>query len=150
MTTADLLPLLRRGMLAVLLFGCVGLTGELVLLEHYAELTQLVPPVLCVAMGLAIVAHWIGRGGKSVRAIQTLALLMVLSGAMGVFFHGEENLEHAREDAEEDAVAAEGSSVWVTVAKGEAPLLAPGTMIQFGLLALLFAYKHPALRREDA
>ncbi len=150
MTTADVLPLLRRGMLAVLLLGCVGLIGELVLLEHYSELTQIPPLALCAAMALAVLAHWIGGGAKTVRAIQTVALLMVVSGAVGVFFHGEENLEHAREEAEEYGEAAAGREFWTNVVKGEAPMLAPGTMIQFGLLALLFAYKHPALKRDDA
>ncbi len=150
MTTADVLPLLRRGILAVLLFGCVGVIGELVLLEHYEELTQLPPLVLCAAMGVAVLAHWMGNGARSVRTIQVIALLMVLSGAVGVFFHGEENLEHAREDAQEYSEPTSGSAFWMSVAKGEAPMLAPGTMIQFGLLALLFAYKHPALKRDDA
>ncbi len=149
MTTADLLPLLRRGMLAVLLFGCVGLVGELVLLEHYSEVSQIAPLALCVLMAVAILAHWLSHGAKSVRAIQTLALLMVLSGALGMYFHGEENIEHAREDAEEYNEPTSGSAFWMSVLQGEAPMLAPGTMIQFGLLALLFAYKHPALKRDD-
>lgn len=148
MTTADVLPLIRRGMLAVLVFGCVGLIGELVLLEHYSELNQLPPLVLLGAMLVAVIVHWVAGGARSVRGIQTLALLMVLSGAVGMYFHGEENLEHAREDAEEYGEATSGAAFWEAVAKGESPMLAPGTMIQFGLLALLFAYKHPALKRE--
>lgn len=149
MTTADVLPLIRRGVLAVLVFGCVGLIGELVLLEHYGEFTQLPPLLLCAAMIVAVIAHWIGNGARSVRALQVVALMMVLSGAMGVYFHGEENLEHAREDAEEYSEPTSGSDFWMSVVKGDAPTLAPGTMIQFGLLALLFAYRHPALKRPE-
>jgi hypothetical protein len=37
----------------------------------------------------------------------------------------------------------------MTVVKGEAPTLAPGTLIQFGLLALLYAYRHPSLKRPE-
>lgn len=148
MTTADLLPLVRRGILAVLVFGCVGLIGELVLLEHYGELTQLLPLLLCAALLVAVIAHWIGNGAKSVRALQVVGLLMVLSGGLGVYFHGAENLEHAREDAEEYGDPTSGTDFWMRVAKGDAPALAPGTLIQFGLLALLVAYRHPALKRE--
>jgi hypothetical protein len=150
MTTADALPLIRRGMLAVLVFGCVGLIADLVLLEHYAELTQLPPLVLCVLGIIAVIAHWIGNGAKSVRALQVVGLLMVLSGALGMYFHGEENLEHATRDAEEYGEAASGSAFWMSVVKGDAPALAPGTMIQFGLLALLYAYRHPALKRPTS
>ena len=149
MTTSDILPLLRRGMLAVLVFGCVGLIGELVLLEHYSELTQL-PPLVLSVLGIAgAIAYWVGGGAKSVRALQVIGLLMVLSGAMGVYFHGEENLEHARRDAEEYGEPTSGSSFWMNAIKGDAPTLAPGTMVQFGLLALLFAYRHPALKRPE-
>lgn len=150
MTTADVLPLIRRGMLAVLVFGCAGLIGELVLLEHYTELTQLPPLVLCALAIVAVIAHWIGGGAKTVRALQVLGLLMVLSGGLGVFFHGEENLEHAKKDAEEYNEATSGSAFWMNVIKGDAPSLAPGTMIQFGLLALLYAYRHPSLKRPEA
>ena len=149
MTTADVLPLIRRGILAVLVFGCVGLIGELVLLEHYSEATQLPPLVLCAAMLVAVIAHWVGGGARSVRALQVVALLMVLSGAVGVYFHGEENLEHAQEEAEEYGEQVTGAGLWESVAKGDAPMLAPGTLIQFGLLALLVAYKHPALKRPE-
>jgi hypothetical protein len=149
MTTADVLPLIRRGVLAVLVFGCVGLIGELVLLEHYGELTQLPPLVLCTAMTLAVVAHWIGGGAKSVRALQVVALLMVLAGAMGVYFHSADNLDNAKRDAEEFSEPTSGSAFWMTVVKGEAPTLAPGTLIQFGLLALLYAYRHPSLKRPE-
>lgn len=149
MTTADVLPLIRRGLLAVLVFGCVGLIGELVLLEHYSEVNQLPPLVLSVLGIVAVIAHWIGSGAKSVRALQVVGLLMVLSGAVGVYFHGEENIEHAREEAEEYGEPTSGSAFWMSVVKGEAPALAPGTMIQFGLLALLYAYRHPALKRPE-
>lgn len=149
MTTADVLPLVRRGVLAVLVFGCVGLIGELVLLEHYTELTQLPPLLLCAAMIVAAIAHWVGNGAKTVRTLQVVALLMVLSGALGVYFHGEENIEHATRDAEEFGEATSGSAFWMAVVKGDAPALAPGTMIQFGLLALLYAYRHPALKRPE-
>lgn len=149
MTTADVLPLIRRGVLAVLVFGCVGLIGELVLLEHYTELTQLPPLLLCAAMIVAAIAHWVGNGAKTVRTLQVVALLMVLSGALGVYFHGEENIEHATRDAEEFGEATSGSAFWMAVVKGDAPALAPGTMIQFGLLALLYAYRHPALKRPE-
>ena len=45
--------------------------------------------------------------------------------------------------------ATSGAAFWESVVRGEAPMLAPGTLIQFGLLALLYAYRHPSLKRPD-
>lgn len=149
MTTADVLPLIRRGVLAVLVLGCVGLIGELMLLEHYSEINQLPPLILCAAMVIAAIAHWFGNGRKSLRALQVIALLMVFAGALGVYFHGEENYGHARRDAEEYGDPTTGAAFWKTVVQGDAPALAPGTLIQFGLLALLATYRHPALKRPE-
>lgn len=142
MTTADILPLIRRGILAVLVIGCVGLIGELVLLEHYTEVFQLTPLVLLGATLLITVWHWRDSGAGSVRALQVIGLLLVVGGATGMMFHGYENYEHAREDEPELM----GMALVMYALRGEAPSLAPGTLVQFGLLALLYAYKHPALK----
>jgi len=45
----DSTSLLRRGLLVLLLIGAVGLVGELVLLEHYEDQTQLIPFGLLIA-----------------------------------------------------------------------------------------------------
>jgi hypothetical protein len=42
-----------------------------------------------------------------------------------------------------------GLDLWLEVFRGEAPTLAPGTLVQFGLLGLLYAYRHPALTNKD-
>ena len=130
---------------------CVTLVqlSSLLVPQFTVLLTQL-PPLVLSVLGIAgAIAYWVGGGAKSVRALQVIGLLMVLSGAMGVYFHGEENLEHARRDAEEYGEPTSGSSFWMNAIKGDAPTLAPGTMVQFGLLALLFAYRHPALKRPE-
>lgn len=43
MPAADVVSLLRRGMLGLLLLGAAGLIGELVLLEHYEDPQQFIP-----------------------------------------------------------------------------------------------------------
>lgn len=146
MTTADALPLIRRGILAVLVFGCVGLIGELVLLEHYTEVLQL-PPLLLTGLTLvAILWHWQSGNKPSLRFLQVISLMLVLAGAVGVFLHMDSNLEFERE-LEPDLV---GMPFWINVIRGATPMLAPGTLIQFGLLGLLYAYRHPALKTPGA
>ena len=54
---ADHVELLRRWVLAILVIGLAGTVTELVLLEHYEQVLQLVPVVLISAALVAIVAE---------------------------------------------------------------------------------------------
>ncbi len=141
MTTGEAVSLIRRGLLALLAFGCVGLLGELVILEHYEELTQYAPLVLLSLTVLTIIWHWVDGGRRSLRTLQVVALFLIVSGALGMYFHLTGNIE-ATKEFEPDLA---GLPFWVDVIRGAAPSLAPGTMVQFGLLGLLYAYRHPAL-----
>lgn len=141
MTTDEAVSLIRRGLLALLAFGCVGLLGELVILEHYEELNQYAPLVLLSLTVLTIIWHWIDGGRRSLRTLQVIAIFLVFSGVLGMYFHFTGNIE-ATKEFEPDLA---GLPFWVDVIRGAAPSLAPGTMVQFGLLGLLYAYRHPAL-----
>lgn len=141
MTTADALSLLRRGILALLVFGCVGLLGELVLLEHYEELPQIAPLALLTLTLVTVIWHWVDGRKPSLRALQVLMMLLIVAGIVGVFLHLNGNYEFERE-LEPDLT---GMPFWIEVFRGATPTLAPGTLIQFGLLGLLYAYRHPAL-----
>jgi hypothetical protein len=141
-TSLDSLSLIRRGILALLAFGCVGLMSELVLLEHYEELPQRIPLVLLTLTLATIVWHWTSGGRRSLRALQVVMLLLIIAGAVGVSLHLGSNYEFERE-LEPDLT---GLPFWLGVIRGDLPTLAPGTLIQFGLLGLLYAYRHPALQ----
>lgn len=140
---SDRESLLRRGILAVLVFGCVGLLGELTLQEHYEELTQLPPLVLLVLTLVTVVWHWTSASRASLKALQVIALLLIVGGVVGMFLHSGANYDYERE-LEPDLA---GLPFWLGVLRGEAPSLAPGTLIQFGLLGLLYAYRFPAGKR---
>ena len=77
MTTGEAVSLIRRGLLALLAFGCVGLIGELVILEHYEEINQMPPLVLLSLTTLTIIWHWIDGGRRSLRTLQTLSLIHI-------------------------------------------------------------------------
>lgn len=141
MTTAEALSLLRRGILALLVFGCVGLLGELLLLEHYEELPQIAPLVLLGLTLVTVLWHWMDGRKPSLRALQVLMMLLIIAGIVGVALHTNGNYEFERE-LEPDLT---GMPFWIEVIRGATPTLAPGTLIQFGLLGLLYAYRHPAL-----
>lgn len=137
----DEVSLLRRGLLALLALGCSGVLVELVLLEHYEEPAQWIPMTLLLLTLVTIVWHWVEGGRKSLRMLQTLMLLLVVAGPVGVFLHVRANV------AEEQEVnpGTGGLSFWWEVFRGELPIFAPGTLVQFGLMGLLYAYRHPAL-----
>ena len=146
MPPIDSLSLLRRGILALLAFGSVGLIGELILLEHYTERFQFVPLLLLSLTVISIVWHWMDGGKRSLRAFQVVMLLLIIAGSVGVFLHFGSNLEFERELNPDSA----GLEFWIEVLRGATPTLAPGTLVQFGLLGLLYGYRHPALGAEGS
>lgn len=145
MNSQEQLSLLRRGLLVLLVIGAVGLIGELVLLEHYEDRPQFIPFGLLV-LTLSVTAwHWVDGGRRSLRAFQAVMMLLIIAGPVGMYLHvtGNYAMEH------EFDPSLLGLDLWLAVIHGEAPLLAPGTLVQFGLLGLLYAYKHPALSTKD-
>jgi hypothetical protein len=144
-TSTDSLPILRRGILALLAFGSVGLIGELVLLEHYEETQQFIPLVLLVLTLASILWHWLDGRKPSLRAFQVVMLLLILGGTAGLLFHLSANYEFEKELSPDST----GMAFWLEVIRGDMPTLAPGTLVQFGLLGLLYAYRHPLLMNDE-
>jgi hypothetical protein len=136
------LVVLRGLLLLILLGGIVGTGIELLLLEHTDGLWQLFPLGLLGAALLTLTWQLIARNAASVRAVQLLMLGFVLSGVLGLLLHYRGNVEFEREL---HASAAGFELFWEAI-KGATPTLAPGTMIQLGLVGLLYTYRHPALK----
>ena len=137
------MPSLRALLLGLVLIGAAGLIVELALLEHYDSVWQTVPLVV-LAFGLAaaiLVALRPGRG--SIRFFRFVMVALVMTGAIGVFLHYDENVTFERELSPE----ARGLDlIWMAL-RGATPILAPGAFVQLGLLGLILVYDHPALRR---
>lgn len=140
-----MLSLLRRGLLVLLVIGAVGLVGELILLEHYEDRPQFIPFGLLTLTLIVTAWHWMDGRKRSLRAFQTVMLMLVVAGPVGMFLHVKGNYEMEREFDP----SLLGLDLWLEVFRGEAPTLAPGTLVQFGLLGLLYAYRHPALTIKD-
>jgi hypothetical protein len=132
---ADHVELLRRWVLAVLMLGLVGTATELVLLEHYEQPLQLVPLVLIAAAIASIGWQWRRNDAASLRALAIVMALFVLAGCAGVVahFHGS---------AEFQLELNPSMGLWELVEKivraKAPPLLAPGMMLQMGLLGLAY------------
>lgn len=138
------LETLRAALLAVLTLGIAGMGVELFLLGHTEDVWQWTPIVLLAGAVVVIGGHVIRPGVASVRALQSVMALFVASGMVGLALHYKGNVEFEREMYPSLA----GWQLFKQAMTGATPSLAPGTMVQFGLLGLLYAFRHPALRPE--
>jgi uncharacterized membrane protein len=129
--------LLRWWVLGILVLGLAGTGTELVLLEHYEQPLQFVPLVLIVAAVTAIIWQVARNDAASLRALEIIMALFVLAGFAGVaaHFHGS---------AEFQLDLNPSMTAWELVEKvmraKAPPLLAPGMMLQMGLLGLAYVY----------
>jgi hypothetical protein len=143
--SADPIGMLRLWILGVLVLGLVGTVIELVLLAHYEQPVQLVPVVLIVLALVVLAWHVMGHSTSSLRVLMWLMVLFVLAGFAGfaAHFYGSAEFQLDLEPS---------LSTWELlekVARAKAPpLLAPGMMMQLGLLGLAYVYSDKRYRRS--
>jgi hypothetical protein len=147
MVRADSAGMVRKLLLLVISFGLLMTGLDLILLEHYEDSWMLVPLFL-IALSLAvIVGHALVGAAGSVRLMQGVMVLLVLSGLMGVVLHFQGNLEF---QVEIDPTLSRWELFNKVIRAKAPPALAPGAMAQLGLLGLVYCYRHPALTRDSA
>ncbi|TWT41963.1 hypothetical protein RAS1_30890 [Phycisphaerae bacterium RAS1] len=150
---------LRRMLLAVLLFGMAGAGSELALIGHYDDGWQVIPLVLLGGGGVAAV--WVGvcPGAAAVAVLRVVMIGLLLGGGAGVVLHYRASAEFHAEAAAyrtesaarqgESGGAAEGwAAVRAVLSSKVPPTLAPGLLVQLGLIGLTYTYRHPALNRR--
>ena len=133
---------MRRFLAIAFVVGGAGTLTELFLLEHTEDFWQWTPLVL---IGMSIVA-FVALGARptksAVRITQALMVLVLLSGALGVFFHFKGNIEFEKEMYPSMTGF---ELIWESLT-GATPSLAPGAMALLGLVGLIYCYRHPAVR----
>ena len=133
-------------LLALLIIGLVGMGAELLLLRHTETVWELIP-LLLIGWSLVTVAwHGISRGRGSIRALQATMGLFLIAGLAGFALHYQANMEFRLET---NPSLSGWTLVWAVLSGKTPPILAPGAMIQLGLLGLVYTYKHPALFLTD-
>ena len=133
--------ILSKALIAIFLLGSLGAGIELILLEHYAELAQLIP-LGAMLVGLAVLGMWfLTRAPVVLRVFQVFMILFCLVGIVGIYLHYESNVEF---ELEMNPAAMGWPLIWASLT-GAMPALAPGTMIHLGLVGLLYTYRHPVL-----
>lgn len=137
----ETLRTIRLFLLVLVMIGSLGFLVELFLLEHTESATQLIPFVVLVAGLVGGVAVGFRPTRATVRFFQGTMAAFVVSGLVGLYLHYSGNVQFEREM---DASAAGLALVWESL-RGATPALAPGALVQLGLLGLIQAYRHPAI-----
>jgi hypothetical protein len=146
MHESDLLSTFRRILLALVFLGIVGLTLELLLLEHTESATQLIPFAVLGAGFFSALTVTIRPSVPSLRLFQGVMLCFVVAGLVGIYLHLRGNVLFEQET---NPSARGVDLIWHSL-RGGIPMLAPAAMAQLGLLGLVFAFRHPALRTSAA
>ena len=132
----------RRMLGAILLLGTGGTMVELLLVGHDEGAIQLVPLVL-LGIGVLTVCWRMASGSSaSAAAVQIVRVLFLAAGAAGVYFHYQANVEFQRET---DPSLAGRALLWNVLRAKVPPALAPGVMVQLGLIGLAYTYRDKEL-----
>jgi hypothetical protein len=143
--TERALRVVRGGILAVVALGTTGMAVELLLIGHFADASQLIPLVLA-AVALCVVGWVAARPSVAgLRVLQFVMLSFIGAGFTGITLHFNANAEFQREI---DPSIGGAALFWEVVEATAPPALAPGVMVQLGLLGLVYTYRHPALGRD--
>ncbi|MEO7999179.1 MAG: hypothetical protein ABI852_17135 [Gemmatimonadaceae bacterium] len=136
------LTLVHRALRWVFLVGLVGLEVELFLLKHTDGVWQVVPLVL-LGGGLAVLAWYAAtRSMLSARTLQGMMWLYVASGFAGTLLHFKGNVAYEKESNP----GLSARELYRGAVQGSTPTLAPGAMIQLGLLGLIVVFSGNRLR----
>jgi hypothetical protein len=133
------LDALRRFLCAILLLGMGGTAVELLLLTHFDGAIQLIPLALLAAGLVAVVSHAVRQTSVTARAVRTTMAAFVAAGIAGLYFHYRANVEFQLEGNPSLA----GRALLMKALEAKAPpALAPGVMVQLGLLGLAYTFRH--------
>jgi hypothetical protein len=140
---ADLVEVLRVWILFVVMLGLVGTVTELILLGHYEQPMQLVPVVLILLAIAALAWQYFQRDAASLKALIVIMSLCVVAGFVGFVAHF-----HGSAEFQIDLDPSIGSwELFQKVLHAKAPpLLAPGMMMQLGLLGLAYVFSDARYR----
>jgi len=140
----DLLPIVRRLLMLVLWFGLVGITADLLLLDHVESWTQRIPLVAIAVAALALVGVTISSSTASRRLLQIAMLMLIITGGLGVYLHYQGNAEF---QTEIDPSLHGMKLFWMVMRAKAPPALAPAAMVQLGLVGLVLGLTLSPVRR---
>ena len=124
---------LRRLVAAVVAFGLLGVTIELLLISHVESAMQLMPVVVLPVAALLLAPIALGFEPRSTVALRGLMSIVVAAGLIGIGLHLYESWEF---QAEIDPSLGAAQRAWAALRAQSPPSLAPGQIALLGLLGL--------------
>jgi hypothetical protein len=137
----ETLQIVRRILLITVVSAIVAVEIELLLLEHVKPIMQLIPVLLLAAALFAVVWYGFTRSRESVKTFQTVMILSIATGLLGIFVH----LGVSATDAVKKDKTLEGIPLIRAALTGVAPPFAPAALIQIGLVGIAYTFRHPSL-----
>jgi hypothetical protein len=134
---------LRTLLLFTLVVSLAGTLTELLLLEHFEDAWQWAPIVLLAAALVALAWYALDHSAASLNVLRGLMVMCAVSGAVGVLLHYKGNVEFELEMYPDLS----GWDLFKDSMMGATPALAPGAMLQIGLVGLAWTFRHPAFTR---
>jgi hypothetical protein len=125
-----------RVLLLIFVLGLLGTLGELILLRHFGGVREWIPFIL---VGVAIpVLMWnlTTKSPASRTSLRATMVAFLIAGAAGSWFHFTANVGYEQESNPGLALGA----VYRLAIGGSTPTLAPGAMIELGLVGLLLVF----------
>ena len=120
----------------------MGAAAELLLLGHSEGWRQWIPLALFLLSLLVLLCHAVVRRTVTRRIFQATMLLFIISGAVGCWFHYQAKREFKLET--NPALAGWELFREAIISGAVPPILAPGMMIQLGLIGLAYCYCRPS------
>ncbi len=137
------LTAVRRILLLTFILAACGTGIELMLVGHIEDAWQWVPQALLLISIVLLLFYAVSRRPLYMRFFQLTMFLFMISGVVGIWLHYQSKVEFKLELNP----SLHGLDLFLDAIKGATlpPVLAPGMMIQLGLVGLVYSFRHPAL-----
>lgn len=133
--TGERLDFLRRFLLFILVLGLCGTAAELILTQHTEGAWQWTPLVLIGLLLAALAWNAVSQTHVVARIMRLVLLLFLASGVLGTILHWRGKMEF---QAESNPKLSSWELFRKSAGTKSPPALAPGVMIQLGLLGLAY------------
>jgi hypothetical protein len=134
--------MLRRLLVVLLLFGLFGTTTELLLLKHYERAWMFAPFAAIAIAAAGAVGRLTRPSAAGVRWLRLSMLPLLAAGVVGAYLHYLGGLAF---QTDMDPTLPRWQMFWKVVRMQAPPTLAPGVLIQLGLLGLASTYRDPLI-----
>jgi hypothetical protein len=130
----------RLLIMSAIALALIVIEVELIYVGHTGANNGQLIAVVLVAVGLATATwHTIARNTASIVVFRINMYLFLVFGLDGILTHYHAGVQSALKSQP----ALSGFPLLVAALSGNIPLLAPGMLIQVGLLGLVYTYNHP-------